>query len=384
MLEDLKKFFVSTTQFTYNQLAKWNMLIKNVQLKMSGVTQRYENTTVLAPTNGANFLDRLLRVADARWMSQRYDNFYIYNTQIPLLLEHYKIAALHPSMEGKMYKNLFSFSSISNINEYIILPEDNDWLRFLPISEENYANWNYVNPLTLWWTDSPEQTFDIVSMGNLRYYIYPPELSIWILDIPSLILKAVQYFRTLENGTIDIFLKDVFKVIPKMEMDLWIFKLQRHAVKIALGKESLSDVLSLYKKRESTYSYIGPNLEDALKEYINLFNEVKKGVIRPIQALSLIYRLQTLSRILEIQYNLSHFYQYKAMLLIRDIPYIDFVVDVYSLVPDFPMTRELILKLKNLLVKWKNDIPLTLIKNQSHREYIKKYLDRWQEFCYKQ
>lgn len=384
MLEDLRKFYTPTSNYIYNQLSKWNLMLKNIYLKMQEVTKRYENTTILAPTNGARLLDRILRTADCKWMSERYDNFYIYNTQIPSLIDHYKTVVLHPSIEGKMYKNLFSFSSIKDINEYIILPEDNDWLKFLPIEKRDYKDWNYVQPLTLWWNDSPEQTFDIISMGNLRFHHYPPALSMWILDIPALVLKAVQYFRSFPNGNLDVYIKDVFKDIPKMSMDMWIFKLQRDAVKIVLENKTLESVLSLYKTRMSTYSYIGPNLEEALKELIVLFNEVKKGAIKPLYIFSILINFLKLILDLDVKYNLSHFHQYKAMLLIRDIPYIDYVLDVYSLHPELPITKELRIKMKLLISKWKNDIPLSYIKSQHHREYIQKYLNKWQDFCLKQ
>ena len=384
MLENLKKFCISTSNYTYNQLSKWNLLNGNVFLKMEEVTKRYENTAILAPTNGALFLERILKVADPRWMAERYDNFYIYNTQIPSLLDHYKTTVLHPSINGKMYRNLFSFSTIKEINEYVVLPEDNDWLQFLPLESKDYTAWKHVQPLTLWWNDSYEQTFDIISVGNLRFYIYAPNFSMWILDTPALVLKAVQYFRSFPDGNIDVYIKDVIKKIPEMLMKLWFFKLQRDAVDIVLEKKTLQDILSLYKTRMSTYSYIGPNLEEALEELIVFFNGIKNGIIKPIQAFGLSIKFSSDVNDLETKYNLSHFHQYKAMLLLRDIPYIDYVIDVYSLNPDLPMTKELKLKLKLLISKWKNDIPLSFIKSELNREYIKRYLNKWQEFTAKQ
>ena len=384
ILESLSPFYTcgTTVDRIFN---KWHLLKQRVGEKRTQLTMRYLNLSVLPETNGVRKLKSILALAEPKWMANRYNDFYIYTTQIPTILSDCK-TIFSVAHGGKTYTNMFSFSSVAPVKEYITLPVDNDSLKSLPLGSD-YNYWSDVHPLTLWWHTSLEQTFDLFSTGNLRFHNSPPKLVFWMLDIPALILKAVQFFKA---GGVDInlYIKDVISNVTYNAEYHWYFKLQKEAVKIALKEKTVEDVLKEYTREETNYSYTGPLLKDALLELVDTYELVTKGNFRPMGMFSMFFYKPAITFSLmdpifnlSLKYNLSHFHQYKCMLILRDIPYVDYIVDVYRLKPDGINTLNFKKKLKSIIFKWKQDAPLNYIQDASMQAYIKTYLNKWTDFA---
>lgn len=384
MLETLKPFY-SSVPVTRN-IPQWDMFVQQVGAKRVTLTDRYLNQSTVPPMNGLRALEKILRIADPKMMAEKYNNFYILTTQVPWILQDVK-QAMALSNGGKTYTNLFAIAMGSTpAKEYVIPPDDNDWLKYLPVHVTDYASWREITPLTLWWHDSPEQTFDLFSSGYLRFHADPPTFVYWILDIPTLILKAVQYFRAYPRETLSKFIQtEVIGKITAQEERCWLFMLHVSALLVQLGYVELEKVLSYYRQRQTQFSYIGPKLDDALRDILNVYADVQRGALRAINALSIpFFERMSFSQIassIPLKYNLSHYQQYQALRLFRDIPLLDYLVLIYSLNMNDPLTRQFKDRFRVLLVKWLNTVPLSSIKNEAQRNWIQEHMEGWKKFC---
>lgn len=384
MLEALRQFY-PPVPITRN-IPQWNMFTQQVHNKQVMLTDRYRNLSIPPVTGGLKVLERILRIAEPKWMAGRYDNFYILTTQIPWIMNDCK-SVFAFSQGGKTYKNLFAFAANSRaISEYVIPPDDNDWLKYLPVHLKDYSAWMPLQPLTLWWHDSIEQTFDLFSSGYLRFHADAPSFVYWILDIPTLVMKAVQYFRVNADIPLTRYIQtEVLSHLTDQMESTWYFMLHKSAVKIALGELSLSEVIDHYRQRQTQYSYVGTKLDEAMRDILNIYEDIKKGALKALPVLSVPFfrgkSFVDLATAIPLKYNLSHMSQYQAMRLLRDIPLLDYLVNMYRLNPGDHMSSQFRERFRVLLFKWKANIPLSMIKIEAQRIWIKRHLDAWTEFC---
>lgn len=367
----------------------WNNYIKMIDEKCNQLTNRYLNMQYTPITNGTKYLEAILRIADPEDMAKKKNNFEILTTYIPNILDDIKSIS-KMSDGGKSYNNMFTFSSGNHgIPEYLTTPDDNDWLRILPMTDTNYSQWKHIQPLSLLWYGSMEQTFDLFTTGNLRFHTDPPIFVSWCLDVPSLILKAVQYYRSSINNKSHLHYLHI-GVLPYITAQLkrlWLFKLHHSAVKVVSGELKLEWIIEQYQQRQTQYSYVGPKLEELLREMTEMYLNVKQGAYRALNVLSLdfypdpvtseMHSFTDLCEELHQHVDVSHFVRYQALRMMRDMHFLEYLLGVYRLNPDDPQSIQFLIRFKQLLVRFKTTVTMAFFKNPYHKEYFEGILNNW-------
>lgn len=366
---------------------QWQQYISVLHIRQQQFQKRYTQLQVPPYSAGLQMLERILRLADIERLSVIGDNFYLYMTQIPLLLDDTR-TVFDAARNGRTYHRLFAFSQADlNLSEYVISPEDNDWLKILPMTSSNYSDWESTRPLKLLWYDGMEQTFDMFTTGQLRFHTTVPQFVYWILDVPTLILKAVNWYKNNKNKVeLNKYIQtEVFGAVPDDTEFLWYFKLHNAAVDVALETRTRESVLELYPRAQSQYGYIGPRFAETFDEITGLYRNVANGSSTPNAIFGFPFFVDgksfydVVTRLFDTC-DVSHHGQFKHLRLLRDIPYIDYVCKVFALSPARPNVQGFKSRFQVLLNKWKNNIPLTLIHNQEHRALIARKLEAWSKY----
>ena len=368
MLEELSQYYrAGVTERTF---PRYRQYVEQVHMRARELSKRVLSLRQITPTIGNQLLVNLIKIIDPCDLLRRGDDFYIYSTQVDTIIDSVKTIYNVP-MSGKMFQKCFTLGAQNAIvQDYVLIPKDNDLLKFAPMGAP-YQQWKRYYPLKLWYHDSPEQTLDVFSAGGIyRFHEVSPSFCVWMLDLTLFIVRTVAYFRadpTLTREHYSSYIRDeVLVSLVQDSVDLWFLKLHDAALRISLGEISLDDVLQQYTRTQTQYSYIGSMLPPVLREIVELYNLVKDRSMRPREFLGLqIFRgcttsMSSLISEIPLRYAISHHAQCRVYRVLRDMPYMDYLIRLYTLA---------------------NSTQLSYIKNEYHREIIADAFYRWKKFA---
>lgn len=387
MLDALKYFYRPTNQSRIIPI--WKQYVLNGKQQQDILKKRYLSEDLYSNQGGNKLLSFILREADIPFLAKFNDDFYVYSTQVIPMVQQFK-NIFDLARSGKAYKDMFIKKHSSPPWEYIVPVDDNDWLTIFPM-ESSFPFWDKLQPLVLWDHDSSEYTLDMMN-GVLRFHNQDPSYVLWLLDITTLIMKALKFhqfrkeFTTLpgfENQyTIETFIRHhVTDAIQNNNVHLWYFKLHRLAVNIVLGFETIDKVNELGKRSQGQYGSIGARFKETMDELIDFYTEIQKGSLLPQVILNIKFfhdctkSFSDICRDIPVYYDIPHLSQYRYLRLLRDLPYLEYMIRVYMLNPKSNQYRNLMVRLYSLSSKWMNEIPFTTIKNINHRAVIKSKLE---------
>lgn len=387
MLDSLKYFYRATNQTRVIPI--WKQYVQNGKLQQEILKKRFLSIDLITIQNGNKLLQHVLREMDIPSLAKFDDDFYVYTTQVIPLIQQFK-NIFDLARTGKAYKNWFIKEHQVPAWEYIIPTDDNDWLKFFPMGLE-FQSWERLQPLTMWDYDSPEYTLDMMSAG-LRFHMTDPTYVLWLLDLPTLIMKAVKFhqwrkkFTTLpgfENQyvRIDFVKRHVFDTIQDDSIHQWQFKLHKLAVNILLGVETEESINELSKRSQAQYGSVGARFKETMHELLQLYTNVQKGSLLPQVVMNIKFFhncTRSFSNIvtdIPIKYDIPHLSQYRYLRFLRDLPYLEYLIRVYMLNPDSTQYSNLMVRLFSVTTKWMNEIPSTSIKNINHRTLVKSKLE---------
>jgi len=386
MLQQFKYFYRPTSQIRMFPL--WTQYTHSLQPQQETLERRFQSLEVLPETPGSKLLSFILREADIPRLAAIADDFYIYSTQLQDIVDRHK-NIFDLARSGKAYKGLFIHSHSTPTWEYVIPVDDNDWLKFFPMLQP-YSAWEKLKPLQLWWHNSAEYTMDMMS-GSLRFHQNYPSMVLWLLDIPTLVMKAVKWYRMKQvQGVTYPDLREyihtgVLNSIPDDCNHLWLYKLHQLTVDIMLDVTSPTVIDSMRTRSQTQWGSIGARFTEVMEALEKYYFPVTTGEFRP-QVLfnQKFYRDGTksfadIANEIPVYQDIQHQTPFQYLRLLRDLPYLEYLFRVYLLSKaknkDAHDLRNLMTRLYTLVVKWNNNIPLSNIKNLEHRAIIKSTLE---------
>lgn len=373
MLDALLPFLESvSSSLVYPQ---WTQYVSTIENKKVQCQARLMSLRQLTVHKGTQLLLDFLR----RWRPDELcllgDDFYIYRTQADDLCN----SVVKSNVGGLYYYNFFTMAQ-SSIVDHLLFPLDNDVLRRAPLGR-NYGVWRDYHPFRLYYHDSLEQTLDMYSAGGIvRFHDYPPTYTVWTLDLKGMLLKAVVYMREYKKGPEDYltFIKEgLYDCILDDLLLIWYFNVQNHAVRISLGETSLEAVTSLYQRQEGPSGYIGGQFAYMIKVMVDLYNKIRDRLVKPEDCFSMpLIGHISMKTWIKTRDRLSSHLQDKVYRLVRDLPYLEYILRVFSLVPESTSTRTVKEIVKRELYRWMLGTPLSYVHPDSLRLFIKDRLSR--------
>lgn len=381
MLQALSHFYRHSDQTRL--VPQWDLFVNSLKPQQDVIIQRHSRVT-LQYTDGFLKLRRILREADLDFLVKQ-DNFYIYSTQINRIVNE-QSNLFDLARSGRAYTNLFVHSTSRLTNEYLVSLDDNDSLKYLPMVDD-YSAWKNIRPLKLWWHDSEEYNLNFMT-GYFTFLNEEPRSVLWLLDMPALILKAVNWYRKQPNKDvlIDFFIRDEI-LIPVLKdlIDLWYIKIHLLTMNIVLGKYPKEQIDTLYVRSQSQWGSMGSRFKEICNVLIDYYTKVSTSELHPRAALSCKFFNNKTTSIrdiifdIPIKYDISHQPMYEYLRLIRDLPYLEYLLKIYQIElignPGSVEFKNLIARLNTLLTKWKNKNPIGMIKNTNHRAFVKSRFD---------
>lgn len=349
---------------------EWNQFVNSIYLHSEEIRNTYlknANRGYMSP--GRSMLLKLLRIADIPSLARMNDNYYICSTQMDDIIRDCKNVIMDSRM-GQSFRGMFMTPNPQlerggeHNNELFIMTDDNNPYSYLPLDCKDIDRWNeQVSPLVLWDYDPGyEQTFDVLTKGQLRFKQTAPAKSLWLIDMYGFILKAVQYYRVYRDNNHVNYLNSIFGDVIKWSLFIWLKKILD-----GLTYEDMTyDTLTNKGRLITNYTYISVRYKQAFDEIRDIYSSIRKGTVRPSTFLQLplfmvpnkgMQSFATFVSSWEEMYNLSHSGKYDYWLTVRDIPWITHMCLIYNLVEGtYELRRKFMLEIRRLRDRWKQRI----------------------------
>lgn len=337
MFEYLKKYFSGPKCFI--SAPEWFQWLNSIHQYQVNCKNSYLANPLVPIGTGRQILRNILKIADIPRLCQMPNNAYVYMTQVDSILQDVK-RQFGDSRDAIVFRNTFSCCQNGTVHELVISTDDNNWPVFLPFHSNDIDDWKTVQPLVYWDTTTCEQSADIKSVGILRYRQTAP-YTVWLLDIVSLIFKAMQYYRAHQDDEHRVFIHTVIGDSLDWSEYLRSLKVVSVLSDDLLSWKTKKNLLTNRGVERTTYSYIGNKWQSAFSEMMNLLSQLKGGELTPAKFFNapLFYSpvswtkvsIAEMVNLFEQRYNLSHRGKYKYWLILRDFPYVSLLQSIYEI-----------------------------------------------------
>ena len=364
MLEDMKRFLLPTNPIIIPQ---WNQHINELKLRKEELKRRFLNFYG-ADSKALRILKHICANVDIEYLdtlTNDYDRYLYYFVTFNNRNEN----VFNPTIYGKQYHHTFYKRTFFNTLEYLIPTGDNDYIKILPF-DSTWDEWSKLKPVVLWYNDSNEFSLDILN-DQVKYRFDQP---LWATIFIDCCMLGMMYYAYLKKApyiddekTIHNFLhKHVFsKFFDDLE-DIWLFNQFKLVVNSVTEEQKIEEFNHLYV-------YQGGRQKEANTRLHNRLVEVKNGNVKPGGILSS-HLLFTGSILNKINYGFEyldteHLRQYEFTRILKDIPYLEMILKLYSFRPDHSSYQELTRTLRVMLHRYKinrpwNNLTDTIIKTE--------------------
>lgn len=381
MLTTLQSHFRQTTPKT---IPKWSQYLESLQLQKSQLQTRFLNSYG-TESRGFRILKQIIDQLDTDmiiYLEKQPDDFARYlNGFMPM--QRNSIRLFQPTESGRAYRNVFYDKGIFATNEYFCPVDDVDHLFTLPFTK-SWEEWDKVQPVHLWYHDSPEYSLNLIK-AKVHFKYQNPSYAIIFVDVIALLFKYYKYMTTRiigeEEKSLHNFIHNhVFKFFFSDLQNIWILNqilLCSNVVDLTQDIDAITTQIQLSNRQ---YGYIGGRHTEAIESLLRAFDEVRDGKVR-VNSLLSFDLLPTGSVIDRIHYafnylDVAHVQQYKYMRILRDMPIIDLLIQMHGWRADTETYKSLTKALRVVLQRLQVNKPWSKIYDSSIRMHIKDWIDR--------
>ena len=358
LFESLNKFIDVNTPGRV--LVKLKNYIDTLNTKRELMNSRYSNEQGYE-SNAVRLLRKILADADINILLRKNNDLDSYADILQYTVQDLN-NIFDTNATGLMYKDVFVRKTPTSCEEIIIPVSTDDPFRLLPFNK-GWSAWKYVKPVRLVDINSNELTFNTYQDQIVFKSDYPSR-AIFTIDVVALVLQYVNYVKTFnENISVPVYIHQhvLTSILEDLE-NMWLRNRYLTMLDTAHDKLSRIDINTLMT--DSMYGSVGLELPQAMEELHGMLRSAINGSITPLVVLSSLLMSTTnipkyLSSLLA-NTIIPELRQYTWVEYLRDATWLDLLMKVYGLNPNF-------LQSKNFSIALNRDIPIYLSNNKISR-----------------
>ena len=284
---------------------------------------------------------------------------------------------------GLTFHDMVISRSSVHTEEFLIPVSCQDPVSLLPF-DQGWDAWQNVKPIRLVDIDSLELTFHTYQDQIVFSKIHPTRAVITI-DIISLVLQYVNFLRTTDQelSQPEYIHRYVLVYLLSDLQDIWLMNVYTKLLESPIHTKGLPSDFVSHVYGDRFYGYIGSELTSALRELNMLMSSCRDGNLTPAVLLASLPLSSSpfpdyMTKLLETTSTSERRQDYWLEYL-RDVRFLNILLRVYQLQPEFITTN-------NLRISLRRDLPLLYnskfwnsARSSSIRSFIetdiKKYLD---------
>lgn len=375
MLTDLRSHF---KDFTPKIIPQWSQYLYSLRLQKRQLSTRFLNQYGYEP-RGFRILKQILDSLDVEHLVKQPNDFARYfNGLLPARLNANRL--LQPVEYGRAYRKVFYKKGLFATNEYLCPVDDVDHIKILPF-DRPWEEWEKVKPVHLWYHDSNEYSLNLLT-GSVVFKYQNPTYAIVFVDVISLLFKYYKYLITPmvgEEKTLHSFIhKHVYNSFFDDLQNTWILNQILICSNIVDSKSEMDVITTDLQPSDRQFGYIGGRYTEAMEHLTKAFMDVRLGKIR-VNSLLCSELLPSGSIIDRIEYSLkyldvAHRNQLRYIRILRDMPIIDLIIQMYSWRSDVELYKSLRRELRYIVRRYINSKPWSKIYDSAIRTHIKDWL----------
>jgi hypothetical protein len=366
-------------------LVKWSQHLDNLKAYQQEHVRRYLASPG-SESGAVKLLRHVLNFVDYDVLRKYNDDYSRYSRYITHIREDLN-NIFDPANKGLSFNNMFiSKTHVYPASEYLFPIDDIDHIKLLPFNQD-FSAWKNLKPVVLWHHNSPELCQNLLK-DQVQFRYIPPTYSIAFIDVVTL---TFMYFKYLEGQPRHMFQwasrqfihEFVIKNFYEDVLDIWLTQ-QLSVIAQCETKEDVERVCRYaMSSMENRYGYVGGRYSEASMELFNELNLVKAGNItvssllssRLYPSSSFLDRLNRMDTWLEV----PDLRQYRYLRLLRDMPYLDIIVNFYKFIPNIVDVQAFIRELKLECRKIVMDKTFASIRNPAARLHAQESFSKLHE-----
>lgn len=375
MLTSLRSHFKLSTP---RIIPQWSQYLESLNLQKRQLKTRFLNSHGYE-SRGFRLLKQITDLIDPDFISyllKQPDDYARYlNGFLPLARESARL--FQPVESGRAYRKMFYEKGLFSTSEYFCPVDDVDHLSTLPM-EEGWESWTEVQPVHLWYNDSPEYTMNVLK-GRVEYKYTNPTFAIIFVDTIALMFKYYKYMTSqIDLGTektLHKFIHEhVFSFFFEDLQNIWVLNQVLLCTQVPDGEETVDSLMVKIGASNRQYGYVGGRHQEAVEHLLDAMDDVRDGNIR-VNSLLSSKLLPSGSIIDRIYYSfkyldVAHTQQLKYMRMLRDMPMVDLLLQMNGWRPDNEIYKSLVRDLRYQLKRLQSSKPWSRIYDSSIRAHL--------------
>lgn len=274
-----------------------------------------------------------------------------------LIYTHHDLNAIFDSTTtGRSFSGLLVPHRTPATTQILIPVSTEDPLAMLPL-DRGWGAWQHLRALRLVECDSLELSFQLLE-DQLLFRTTPPSQLILTLDTTALVLQYLNYLRTPNAILTQAEYLHRYVVTPLLDdlEDLWLASVYTSTI-THTRTNTLPARCTLASLGDGYWGYPGVEISSGLNELAGLVRMCQGGGITPATVLASLplsnTRVPEYLRHLLIATTLEEARQYLWMEYLRDLRWMQLLIEIYRLQPQYVGTR-------NLLTALSRDLPILM------------------------